>query len=491
MVSLTEDINARKIAEQRLAEAQEALRLSEERYRAVFDTSLDAIGINRLSDGKFVDCNQAFLDSMGYKREEIVERTPQELGLWANPDDEKVMIEIVRENSACRGLQIQFKRKNGEVHWAEISAAAMEINGVPHLLCITRDLSWIKAAKNAIQSISFYDLLTGLPNRRMLLDRLHELSAEGSPDGHLKAFLMIELDNFKTLNDTLGHQKSDLLLQKVARRISACVHETGTSYRLGGDKFVVILEGLGKVAEEAANQVRAVSEKILTSISKLYVIEGQEYLSAASIGITIFGNQQNSTDDLLQQADIALHQAKAAGRNTLRFFLPALQMIVNARAAMENDLRQAIKKNQFELYYQPQVERGRLTGVEALIRWRHPTRGIVMPDEFIPIAEETGLILPLGEWVLNAACTQIAAWKKQKHQDHIGVSINISALQFRQPEFVEQVLQALQRTGSNPKTLRLELTESMLAENIDGVIAKMKELRSHGLSFSLDDFGTG
>jgi diguanylate cyclase (GGDEF)-like protein len=401
------------------------------------------------------------------------------------------MAEMMRESSNCRGFEAQFKKKNGEMTWGEISASQVEIDGVRCLLSVTRDLSYAKAAENTIRSLAYYDALTGLANRRLLLEKLHQPPASGVQSNRLRALLMVDLDNFKKMNDTLGHQKGDLLLQEVARRISTCVHEGDVVSRLGGDEFVVMLEDLNEVAEEAANQAKAIGERILDSLGQPYVISEHEYLTTASIGITLFKNREDSTDDFLQQALIAQHQAKAAGRNVMRFFSPALQATVNARATMEDDLRQAIKKGQFELYYQPQVEAGRLTGVEALIRWMHPRRGIVPPGEFIPMAEETGLILPLGEWILKAACTQIAAWAEQRHDDNFAVAVNISALQFRQPEFVEQVLAALSRAGTNPKTLKLELTESMLAENLDEVITKMTELKSHGLSFSLDDFGTG
>ncbi|MDR3741360.1 MAG: PAS domain S-box protein [Terracidiphilus sp.] len=491
LVSLAEDINDRKAAEERLIAAVESLRLSEERYRTVFQTSLDAITISRLSDGGCIDCNQAFLDNMGFRREEVIGQTMLELGIWANECDRRTMIEMLRQDSNCRHLEAQFKSKNGETLWGEISASKVEIDGVSCLLAVTRNLSYAKAAENTIRSLAYYDLLTGLPNRRMLLEKLHQPPATGAQGNSSRALLLVDLDNFKSLNDSLGHQRGDLLLQEVARRISACVHESDTVSRLGGDEFVILLEDLSEVMMEAANQVKAVGERILASLGQPYAIDNRECLTGSCIGITVFGNQQDGTDDFLQQAHIALHQAKVAGRNIMRFFSPALQAAVNARVSMEDDLRQAIKREQFELYYQPQVERGLLTGVEALIRWRHPSRGIVPPDEFIPMAEETGLILPMGEWVLKTACAQIAAWKNQKQQNHFGVSVNISALQFRQPEFVEQVLQAIKRAGSDPRTLKLELTESIFVENLDDVIAKMTELKSHGLSFSLDDFGTG
>jgi diguanylate cyclase (GGDEF)-like protein len=303
--------------------------------------------------------------------------------------------------------------------------------------------------------------------------------------------LFVDLDNFKTLNDTLGHQTGDLLLQEAARRLTACVREADTVGRLGGDEFVLMLEDLSDLPEDAAAQAKAVGEKILSVVTQPYQLNGRECRSSASIGISVFGGRRENSNEILQQADIAMYQAKAAGRNTMRFFAPALQAAVNARAALEEDLRESIKTCQFVLYYQPQIDRNRLIGAEALIRWRHPSRGILPPSEFIPLAEETGLILPLGKWVLDAACAQIAAWADNKQTARLAVSINISARQFHQPEFVEQVLAALDGTRADPAKLRLELTESILVENVQDVSDKMKELKSHGLRFSLDDFGTG
>jgi diguanylate cyclase (GGDEF)-like protein/PAS domain S-box-containing protein len=490
-IAIVEDINARKTVEESLAAAQEALRLSEERYHTAFRTCLDSIAINRLRDGKYIDANQSFLDNLGLEREEIIGRTPLELGIWVDTRDSQKMTEMLHQDSICRGLEARFRRKNREIFWGHISASVFESDGVPCILSITRDISDAKLAEEEIRNLAFYDPLTALPNRRLLLERLRQTLAVSVRSGRSQALLSIDLDNFKTLNDTLGHQKGDLVLQEAARRIAACVRAADTVGRLSGDEFVVMLEDLSEVPEEAAAQAEAVGEKILASVGNPYLNEGRECRSTCSIGITIFGGRRNSTDEILQQADIALYQAKAAGRNTIRFFSPALQVAVNARAAMEDDLRQAIKTNQFLLYYQPQVEWGHLTGAEALIRWRHPARGILPPNEFIPLAEESRLILPVGDWVLETACAQIASWAGRKQTADFIVAVNISALQFRQPEFVEQVLAALDRTGANPENLKLELTESMLANNIEDIIAKMTELKSHGLRFSLDDFGTG
>jgi EAL domain-containing protein (putative c-di-GMP-specific phosphodiesterase class I) len=281
------------------------------------------------------------------------------------------------------------------------------------------------------------------------------------------------------------------MLQEAAQRLLACIHAADTVAHLGGDEFVVVLEDLSETPEEAAALAQAAAESILAAIGRPFLLEDHEYHSSASIGITVFGVLRESPGDLMQKADIAMCQAKAAGRNTLSFFAPALQAAVHARAALEGDLRQAIRSNQFVLYYQPQVDGNGLMGAEALLRWNHPRRGLLAPGEFIPLAEDTGLILPLGEWVLQTACAQIAAWALRPHADRLSLAVNISARQFRQPDFVEQVLAALERTGATPQSLDLELTESMLFEDVEDVIAKMTLLKAHGVRFSLDDFGTG
>lgn len=354
-----------------------------------------------------------------------------------------------------------------------------------------RELQQLKVAHDEIRNLAFFDPLTGLPNRRLLLDRLRQTLAANARSNRKRALLFVDLDDFKTLNDTLGHHIGDLLLQEVARRITDCIRETDTVARLGGDEFVVLLQDLSEIAEDAAARAKTIAEKILAAVDQPYLLAGRECCSSSSIGITVFGDPQDSTHEVLQQADIAMYQAKAAGRNTLHFFAPALQAAVNARAALEEDLRQAIKTNNFSLHYQPQVDRGILIGAEALIRWQHPKRGFLPPREFIPLAEETGLILALGDWVLEAACKQIAAWAVRKETAPLTVAVNISARQFRNPDFVENVLAMLDRTGANPQNLKLELTESMLVDDVEDVISKMTELKSHGLRFSLDDFGTG
>ncbi|MGA8503026.1 MAG: EAL domain-containing protein, partial [Candidatus Sulfotelmatobacter sp.] len=354
-----------------------------------------------------------------------------------------------------------------------------------------RELQQLKAAHDEITNLAFFDPLTGLPNRRLLLDRLRQTLAASIRSKRKRALLFVDLDDFKTLNDTLGHHIGDLLLQEVARRIIASIRETDTVARLGGDEFVVLLQELSEAPEDAAAQAKTVAEKILATIHQPYLLDGRECRSSSSVGITVFGNPEDSTNEVLQQADIAMYQAKAAGRNTLHFFAPALQAAVNARAAMEEDLRQSIRTKDFQLYYQAQVDRGVLIGAEALLRWKHPKRGLLPPDDFIPLAEQTGLILSLGDWVLETACRQIAAWTARKETAHLTVAVNISARQLLNPDFVPNVLRTLERTGANPRSLKLELTESMFVDDLEDVIAKMTALKSHGIRFSLDDFGMG
>jgi diguanylate cyclase (GGDEF)-like protein/PAS domain S-box-containing protein len=392
VLSLMRDISVAKAAELQLVKAQQALRTSEERYRTVFQTSLDPVTITVLSDGRYVDVNPAFLNLLGFERDELVDHTSVELNIWVDRRERENLLEVIQQESLCRNIEARFRKKNGEIFWVLISASVIEIEGVACLLGINRDLSDAKAAEDEIRMLVFYDPLTRLPNRRLLFDRLRQSLAAGMRDRRKQSLLFIDIDHFKTLNDTLGHQVGDLLLQEVARRIAACVSEADTVARLGGDEFVVLLEGLSGKMEDAAEQTGHAAGKIIAAGGEPYLLAGREYHFSFSIGITVYGAQSESAHEILQQAEIAMYQAKAAGRNTMRFFAPALQAAVNARAAMEEDLRQAIKNAEFALYYQPQVDSKGLIGAEALVRWNHPERGLLAPEEFIALAEETGLI---------------------------------------------------------------------------------------------------
>ena len=354
------------------------------------------------------------------------------------------------------------------------------------------DITERKLAEDKITELAFFDPLTHLPNRRLLQDHLKRAMVTGDRNDTFGAVLFIDLDQFKTLNDTSGHDKGDLLLQHVAQRITTSVREGDTVARMGGDEFVVVLEGLAGTTEEAATQTETIGRKILTAISQPYQLEGIHHHSTASIGATLFHDNETSIDDLLKHADLAMYKSKAMGRNTLRFFDPAMQTFVVERAAMEMDLRTAIQDNQFVLHYQAQVvSDGRTTGAEALVRWQHPQRGMLPPNDFIFLAEETGLILPLGQWVLETACAQLARWAIHPEMAHLTVSVNVSVQQFREANFVETVMAAINQTGAIPNRLKLELTESLLVDNVGDIIDKMIALKASGIGFSLDDFGTG
>jgi len=488
-LGVTRDISGAMAAEAHLATATEALLINEARYRTVFQTSIDALSITRVRDGMNIDVNPAMLNLLGYKPEEIINKSSINLGVWPDVKDRENLVEKLRQNLVLRDEKTQWRRKNGDIFWVLLSASLIEIEGIPCVFTVARDLSDARAAEDEIRNLAFYDRVTHLPNRRLLLDRLLQALSGDTRSSRKKILLFINLDDFKAVNDTVGHQIGDLLLQVVAHRLNACVHEADTVARFGGDEFVVICEGLSETPEGAADEAEILGEKILASLCEPYLLDGRECESTASIGITVFGDTRETPHEILQQAGIAMHQAKTAGGSTVRFFSPALQAAVNARAAMKEDLGHAISEDQFLLYYQPQVDATGLIGAEALIRWKHPVRGLVPPNDFIPLAEETGLILPLGDWALNTACKQIALWAARNVS--VTIAVNISARQFAQPEFVENLLATLDRTGANPKNLKLELTESMLANNIEDVIAKMTVLKSHGLSFALDDFGTG
>ena len=306
------------------------------------------------------------------------------------------------------------------------------------------------------------------------------------------ALLFIDLDNFKTLNDTLGHDQGDALLQQVAQRLARCVREGDTVARLGGDEFVVMLESLSGSMKEAAAHAEIVGEKIVATLGQPYSLTGYEHRSSASIGVAMFLGCNDVAEELLKRADMAMYQAKSAGRNTMRFFDPAMQAVVSARATLESGLREALQKSHFVLNYQAQVDSAyRITGAEVLLRWQNPQYAQIPSRAFIPVAEETGLILPIGQWVLETACERLAEWAKDPTLSHLSIAVNISARQFQQKNFVDLVLQAIERTGANPLRLKLELTESMLLHDVDDVIAKMGALKAKGVGFSLDDFGTG
>ena len=437
--------------------------------------------------------NHAFTEATGYAAEEIVGQTPRILQSGRHDTEfYREMWESINRTGGWQG-EIWDRRKNGEVYpkWLTISAVKDGSGTVTHYVGTHFDISERKRAEEKINELAFFDQLTGLPNRTLLLDRLKQAMTTSSRSGSYGALLFIDLDNFKELNDTLGHEVGDLLLKQVAQRLTQCVREGDTVARLGGDEFVVILANLGRGDRDAATGTETAAEKILATLNQTYRFGDSAHHSTASIGATLFNAHPISIDNLMKQADLTMYKAKEAGRNTLRFFDPAMEVAVKARATLEHDLRAAVEAKNFVLHYQAQVAGGQVTGAEVLVRWKHQKRGMVSPAEFIPLAEETGLILPLGHWVLETACTQLVAWATQPAMAHFTLAVNVSALQFKQSDFVDQVLTVLDSTGANPSRLKLELTESMLADNVQDIIEKMFALKAKGVGFSLDDFGTG
>ncbi len=402
-------------------------------------------------------------------------------------------LQQANDTGTSTGTQFVLPHGNSET-WFELSVArkGLDATASPRFIVISRDITAGKSAAREIEQLAFFDPLTQLPNRRLLMDRLQQALAASARSGRLGALMFMDLDHFKTINDTLGHDVGDLLLQQVAIRLRACVREADTVARLGGDEFVVMLENLDMPAPNAAAQTELIGEKILVALNQTYLLDQHSLVSTPSIGVTLFNGHAHSLDDLLKQADIAMYQAKTSGRNAIRFYDPLMQAAIAARTSLENDLRAALEQEQFSLYFQAQVNQlGTVVGAEVLLRWRHPQRGMVPPMEFIPLTEETGLILPIGQWVLRTACLQLKTWQDDARMQALELAVNVSARQFRDSQFVQQVAQALQQTGANSARLKLELTESLVLDDVGDTVTKMEQLKALGVRFSMDDFGTG
>lgn len=478
---IAEDVSERYKAEEQLRIAATAFEVQD----AIMITDADQL---------ILRVNRAFTEITGYAPEDVVGRTPKLLQSGRHgPDFYQSMWEAIL-NEGFWQSEIWNRRKSGALYpgWLNITAVRNEDGETSHYVGMLIDITARKAAEKEIEQLAFYDPLTRLPNRRLLQDRLHHALSGSYRSQRKAALLFIDLDNFKTLNDTCGHDTGDQLLIMVAERLATCVRDGDTISRLGGDEFVIILENLGITLEESSAQAKKVGEHILSALNKPYLIAGQIFRSTPSIGITLFSEIANTVEDILKQADIAMYEAKSAGRNTLRFFDPVMQTALTARANLEAELRQGIQNCQFVLYYQAQADAAnRIISAEALLRWEHPLHGLMSPAQFISLAEETGLILPLGLWVLETACAQLKAWMDNPLTCTLQVAINVSARQFRQADFVDQVSRILQNSGAPPNHLKIELTESLVLEDIEDSISKMEALKQMGLSFSMDDFGTG
>jgi diguanylate cyclase (GGDEF)-like protein/PAS domain S-box-containing protein len=446
------------------------------------------------SNTMIVRVNDAYTKTTGYAFDEIKGKELEILSSVRKDDDFYTsMLESINKNGSWEG-EVWSKRKNGEAFLSLYTINTVkDKNGVILNYVVTiNDITLSNAAKEKIKNLAYYDQLTLLPNRRLLMDRLTLAKASSKRNNNEGAILFLDLDYFKKINDTLGHDMGDLLLQEVAKRLSTCVREDDTVARLGGDEFVVMLEGLGPEPIVAATQAEVVARKIIVELGRPYQLDTHEYHITPSIGVTLFNQHPSGIDALLGEADIAMYQAKKEGRNTLRFFSQNMQDAINIRVDLENDLRKALDEREFQLYYQIQVDnQNRPSGAEALIRWIHPERGFLLPAQFIQLAEEVNLVETIGEWVLETACAQLKLWQDNALARELVLSVNVSTKQFRNTNFTSQVKDIANRHAINPKLLMLEVTESVLLEDVDAAIDCITVLKEIGVQFALDDFGTG
>ena len=474
--------------------AQEALRQSEARWRSLTHLSSDWSWEQ--------DAELRFVRLEGSARHSLALQYEAHLGLarWELPDavaSEAQWREhraLLHARQPFHEFELQRQAPDGSVVWVSVSGAPVfdAAGNFSGYMGVARNITRQKQAEAEIQRLAFYDELTHLPNRRLLIERLEQALAHSGRSASHGALLYLDLDHFKDVNDTLGHEWGDELLRQAGARLCQCVRATDTVARLGGDEFVVVLQGLDTQAGEAAVQAEAVAQKVLVQLNQPYLLTGAELHCPPSIGIALFQDAQLSVLELLQRADMAMYQAKAQGRNAMSFFDPAMQAQASARAALEADVRQGLERMEFCLHYQPVVDvAGQIQGAEALVRWMHPQRGMVPPGDFIPLSEQTGLIHSLGCLVLQAACVQLMRWAADPVRCHWALAVNVSAREFRHPDFVAQVLDILQQTGADAGLLKLELTESLLLQDVEDSIAKMQALRKQGVGFSIDDFGTG
>lgn len=488
LLGVTRDITERKRAELALQE-------SVLHTQAILDNMFDGV-ITINTKGTIESFNKAASHIFGYSQDDVLGGNITKL----MPSHYKTQHEkhLRHHEGNLHGQELNIlrevegQRKDGEIFPMSLSITKILRAGKTTFVGVIRDISQQRRDEEEIYRLAFYDPLTNLPNRRLLYDRLQQAIHTSCRTDQHGALMFLDLDHFKQLNDSLGHDVGDILLQQVASRLQSCVREGDSVARMGGDEFVMLIEALSIYPNEAASQAEAIAHKILASLAQPYRLREHTYVITPSIGIVVFLHQEESFDELLKKADVAMYQAKNAGRNNARFFDPTMQAAVSVRVALEKSMRLALERQEFLLHYQFQVDsQGTPTGVEALVRWHHSEHGMVSPASFIPLAEETGMILALGQWVLETACAQLVEWAENPMTAKWTMAVNVSVSQFAQPNFVANVAKALKKTGANPRLLKLELTESMLAKDVDDVIVKMFEIKALGVTFSLDDFGTG
>jgi len=446
------------------------------------------------AQARIIRVNSAFQEITGYKAEDVIGKNPR---IMSSGRHDKSYYADMWKQLQTRGTwagEIWDRRKNGQVHpkWLTITAVKNQKGETTQYVGIFNDMTARIKAEEEIRNLAFYDTLTNLPNRRLLMDRLRMALSLSGRTNNFGAVLFLDLDKFKSLNDMKGHEYGDRLLIEVGQRIVSCVREVDTVARLGGDEFIILIEELGLVKNSAMQKAAMIAEKIRSALALPYQFEDYKHFCSTSIGICLYKGSEIAEGVLLKSADMAMYQAKESGRNTVRFFDPDMQRAVENHAELEGNLRNAIEKSQLKLYYQVQVDRDlRPIGAEALIRWEHPGQGFISPTQFIPIAEESNLILDIGAWVLHNACRQLAIWNNDEKRRHLTLSINVSARQFGLPGFVESITSAIQEHGVDPSRLKLELTEHVLLSDVTNVVAKMHALKELGVWLSIDDFGTG
>ncbi|AHF02117.1 diguanylate cyclase [Thiomicrospira aerophila AL3] len=446
------------------------------------------------SNEKIISVNPAFTRITGYKAEEVLGLTPRVLSSGRHSAEfyEKMWLAI-KDDGGWQG-EIWNKRKNGEVFPELQTITAIKNNNseVTHYLSTFSDITNRKKDEEQIHSLAFFDPLTGLANRRLLEDHIKQAMASSRRNKSHMALMFIDLDNFKTINDTLGHKYGDEILKQVASRLVNCVRDGDTVARPGGDEFIILLEGLATELDLASQQAKTVAEKLVDLSHQPYMLIDKSYVMTASIGISLFNGNEQNYDELLKRSDLAMYKAKEEGRNRFMFFDHSIQESINKRLQIETDLRLAIVRDEFELHYQPKYNTDyKLVGYEGLIRWPHPAKGLISPAEFIPVCEETNLILPIGYWVIDVACQRLLMWQQDSTKQHLTIAINISNIQFKQKDFVEQFKIRTRGYESIIHKLEFELTESLLMKDIQDSIEKMQQLNKLGIRFALDDFGTG
>lgn len=445
------------------------------------------------ANGVILRVNQAFTQSTGYSAEEAIGR--KTAMLKSGRHDQafyQALWKALQEKHYWQGV-IWNRRKNGKLYaeWLTINAVLSPAGKVTHYVGSFSDITQNKEAEAEVHRLAYYDQLTQFPNRRLLQDRLGQALATAARSGMYGAVLFLDLDNFNTLNDTRGHDTGDQLLINVAHRLRQSLREADTVARLGGDEFVIVLENLGGDRSAAAALARDFGDRLCKDIARPYRLKGEDYVCTASLGVCLFDGDE-TVEHLLKNADMAMYRTKDSGRNTVRFFDPEMQAALDKRSSLETALRQALERRELQLYYQPQFNcSGQVIGAESLLRWRAADGAFISPADFIPLAESTGLILSIGAWVVDTACRQIKEWESDARASALQLSVNVSALQFRQDNFVDQIRRLIEETAIDPTHLKLELTESMILDDITTAINKIQTLRELGVSFSMDDFGTG